>query len=76
MNSDTTPMDRLAALTTQLVDKHTQMANELQSLQEEVSTLRETLKNKENDIAQLGDELLEKDIVIEEIVAKLESLLG
>jgi predicted nucleic acid-binding Zn-ribbon protein len=76
MNSDNTPMERLAALTTQLVDKHVATANEIKELKEEVSSLREVLKNKDDEIAKMGDELLEKDIEIEEIVSKLESLLG
>ncbi|MFA6144413.1 MAG: hypothetical protein WCW84_00145 [Sulfurimonas sp.] len=76
MNSDITPMERLAALTSQLVDKHVATANELKELKEELSSLREVLKNKDDEIAKMGDELLEKDIEIEEVVSKLESLLG
>lgn len=76
MNSDITPMERLGTLTTQLVEKHVATANELKELKEELSALREALKNKDDEIAKMGDELLEKDIEIEEIVSKLESLLG
>ncbi len=76
MNSDITPMERLGTLTTQLVEKHVATVNELKELKEELSSLREALQNKDNEIAKMGDELLEKDIEIEEIVSKLESLLG
>lgn len=71
-----TLIERLTTLTTQLIDKHNVAANEIKALQEEITTLRASLKTKDDEISQLSDELLEKDIEIEAIVSKIESLLG
>lgn len=71
-----TLIERLTTLTTQLIDKHSVAANEIKALQEEIATLRASLKTKDDEISQLSDELLEKDIEIEAIVSKIESLLG
>jgi len=71
-----TLIERLTTLTTQLIDKHSIAANEIKALQEEIATLHASLKTKDDEISQLSDELLEKDIEIEAIVSKIESLLG
>lgn len=71
-----TLIERLTTLTTQLIDKHSVAANEIKALQEEITTLHASLKTKDDEISQLSDELLEKDIEIEAIVSKIESLLG
>ncbi len=71
-----TLIERLTTLTTQLIDKHSVAANEIKALQAEITTLHASLKTKDDEISQLSDELLEKDIEIEAIVSKIESLLG
>jgi len=71
-----TPIERLTTLTTQLIDKHTGAADELKVLQTEIAALHASLKTKDDEISKLNDELLEKDIEIEAIVSKIESLLG
>ncbi|MGZ5207930.1 MAG: hypothetical protein ACXWB0_02840 [Sulfuricurvum sp.] len=71
-----TPIERLTVLTTQLMDKHAVATDELKALQAEIATLHASLKTKDDEISQLSDELLEKDIEIEAIVSKIESLLG
>lgn len=71
-----TPIERLTTLTTQLIEKHAAENNELKVLREEIATLRATAKTKDDEIATLSNELLEKDIEIDAIVSKIESLLG
>jgi len=71
-----TPIERLATLTTQLIEKHAAENDELKVLQEEIAMLQTSLKGKDDEIAMLNNELLEKDIEIEAIVSKIESLLG
>jgi predicted nucleic acid-binding Zn-ribbon protein len=71
-----TPIEKLTTLTNQLIEKHAAVANSSQALHDEISALKVTLKAKEDEVAQLNNELLEKDIEIEAIVSKIESLLG
>lgn len=71
-----TPLERLTTLTTQLIEKHAAENDELTVLQEEIAMLQAGLKGKDDEIAKLENELLEKDIEIEAIVSKIESLLG
>jgi predicted nucleic acid-binding Zn-ribbon protein len=71
-----TPIERLTTLTTQLMEKHASENGEIKLLREEIATLRANAKGKEDEIAALNNELLEKDIEIEAIVSKIESLLG
>lgn len=71
-----TPIERLTTLTTQLIEKHATEHDELKALREEITTLRASFKGKDDEIATLNNELLEKDIEIEAIVSKIESLLG
>ncbi len=71
-----TPIERLTSLTTQLIEKHATEHDELNVLREEIATLRMSAKAKDDEIVALSNELLEKDIEIEAIVSKIESLLG
>lgn len=71
-----TPLERLTTLTAQLIEKHASEHDELKVLREEISTLRAANKSQEDEITKLNKELLEKDIEIEAIVSKIESLLG
>ena len=71
-----TPIERLTTLTTQLIEKHASENNDLKSLRDEIAMFRATNKSQEDEIVKLNNELLEKDIEIEAIVSKIESLLG
>jgi len=71
-----TPIERLTSLTTQLIEKHATEHDESNVLREEIATLRMSAKAKDDEIVALSNELLEKDIEIEAIVSKIESLLG
>lgn len=71
-----TPLEKLTSLTNKLIEKQTSAANNNQALHEEIAGLKATLKAKEDEISKLNEELLEKDIEIEAIVSKIESLLG
>ena len=71
-----TPIEKLTTLTNQLIEKHASVANDSQTLHDEITALKAALKAKEDEVVQLNNELLEKDIEIEAIVSKIESLLG
>lgn len=71
-----TPLEKLSSLTNQLIEKHASASNDNQALHDEIAVLKASLKAKEDEVAQLNNELLEKDIEIEAIVSKIESLLG
>ncbi|HEX5710063.1 MAG TPA: hypothetical protein VFX68_01860 [Sulfuricurvum sp.] len=71
-----TPLERLTTLTTQLIEKHASEHDELKVLRDEIATLRAANKSQEDEITKLNKDLLEKDIEIEAIVSKIESLLG
>jgi hypothetical protein len=71
-----TPLEKLTTLVTQLVEKQVSVAGDMQVCNDEIISLRQALKAKEDEIAMLNNELLEKDIEIEAIVSRIESLLG
>jgi hypothetical protein len=71
-----TPLEKLTALTNQLIEKHASVANDNQALHDEIASLKSSLKVKEDEVNKLNNELLEKDIEIEAIVSKIETLLG
>ncbi len=71
-----TPMEKLTSLTTQLIERHAGVAEELKALQEEIVSLRAHAASKDHEIERLTAELAEKDNEIEAIVAKIESMLG
>jgi len=85
-----TPIERLTALTTELMTKHSAVTEELKIVQDEIVTCRNNTQSKEEEIElftveltekdreieRLKGELSAKDNEIEAIVAKIESLLG
>ena len=71
-----TPLERLTTLISELITKHSSVAQELKSLQDEMVSIRANAKSKDDEIERLTAELAEKDIEIEAIVSKIESLLG
>ncbi len=62
-------IDKLNEKVTQILQKH-------QALQEEANVLRGEMGSKDEEIAKLREEISLKDMEIEEIVAKIESILG
>lgn len=85
-----TPIERLTALTAELMTKHSTVTEELknahneiaacrnntQSKEEEIELFTTELAEKDREIERLKGELSAKDNEIEAIVAKIESLLG
>lgn len=71
-----TPMEKLTALTTQLIERQAGVSDELKALQDEIVSLRAHAASKDHEIERLTAELAEKDNEIEAIVAKIESMLG
>lgn len=64
-----TTLDKLSDKVNQVLQKH-------QQLQEESALLRSEVQSKEATIDTLREEIAMKDMEIEEIVAKIESILG
>jgi cell division protein ZapB len=62
-------LDRLSNRVTQVIQKH-------QQLEQESEVLRNEMAKKEQIIENLQEELAMKDLEIEEIVAKIETILG
>ncbi len=62
-------LDRLSDKVNQILQKHLQQ-------QEESALLRSELESKDTTIENLREEIAMKDLEIEEIVAKIESILG
>jgi cell division protein ZapB len=62
-------LDRLSDKVNQILQKH-------QEQQEESALLRSEVESKEATIESLREEIAMKDLEIEEIVAKIESILG
>ena len=62
-------LDKLSDKVNQVLQKH-------QEQQEESALLRSELQSKEATIESLREEIAMKDMEIEEIVAKIESILG
>ncbi|MCK9373973.1 MAG: hypothetical protein M0P91_12330 [Sulfuricurvum sp.] len=85
-----TPIERLTALTAELMTKHSAVTEELKNMQHEIVACRSNTQSKEEEIelftAELSEkdreierlkgELSAKDNEIEAIVARIESLLG
>jgi peptidoglycan hydrolase CwlO-like protein len=69
-------LERLTTLTSELITKHSNVAQELKTLQDEMVSIRAHAKSKDDEIERLTAELAEKDNEIEAIVSKIESLLG
>ncbi len=62
-------LDRLSDRVTKVIQKHQELLQESELLRGELSTKDETIK-------RLRDELAMKDLEIEEIVSKIETILG
>ena len=60
-----TPLEKLSNLVSQLAEKQTSSSDDLQLLNDEIVALKLSLKAKEDEIAALNNELLEKDIEID-----------
>ena len=85
-----TPLEKLATLVTDLIEKQTALQAELETLRNEstlsrsneqskdaeIQRLHGALASKDEEIKMYGDELAAKDAEIEAIVSKIESLLG
>ncbi len=85
-----TPLEKLTAVVTDLIEKQNSLKAEIETLraestlirdseqskETEIQRLQETLTSKDEEIKMYADELIAKDIEIEAIVSKIESLLG
>jgi len=85
-----TPIEKLSNLTNDLVSNYTVLKEEVETMRQEIVTLRahhggkdeeiERLQNelraKDAEITAKNAELAEKDAEIEAVIAKIESMLG
>ena len=61
---------------TQILQNYHSLKEENELLRNEVTTIKAQSEIKDQELEKLREENLEKDIEIEEIVAKIESMLG
>jgi SMC interacting uncharacterized protein involved in chromosome segregation len=71
-----TTIQRLSAKIGDILERYHAMKEELEVLRNEVVALKAEKEVKDNEIARLSDENAMKDLEIEEIVNKIESILG
>ncbi|NPA59798.1 MAG: hypothetical protein GXO30_04965 [Epsilonproteobacteria bacterium] len=71
-----TNIEKLNNSVTQIMQKYNNIKEELDTLRTEVVTLKAEKELKENEIEKLREDNVMKDLEIEEIVEKIESILG
>ncbi len=75
MENETT-IQKLNTKVGDILERYHAMKEEVELLRNEVVTLKAEKEAKENEIARLSDENAMKDLEIEEIVNKIENILG
>ena len=71
-----TTIQKLNAKVGNILERHHAMKEELELLRSEVVSLKAEKEVKDNEIARLSEENAMKDLEIEEIVNKIENILG
>lgn len=71
-----TTLQKLSERVTQIVEQYDSMKNEIEALRTETVTLRSANEAKDAEINRLTEENGMKELEIEEIVNKIESILG
>jgi len=71
-----TTLQKLSERVTQIVEQYDSMKNEIEVLRTEIVTLRSANEAKDAEINRLTEENGMKELEIEEIVNKIESILG
>lgn len=75
MDNQTT-LEKLSEKITQIIQRYDALKNENEAMRNELVTLKSEKEIKDHEIARLSEENALKDIEIEEIVSKIESILG
>jgi archaellum component FlaC len=71
-----TTIQKLQTKVGNILERYHAMKEELETLRNEVVALKAEKEVKDNEIARLADENAMKDLEIEEIVNKIENILG
>jgi len=71
-----TNIEKLGEKVSLMLEEYYSLKNENETLTNEVVTLKSENEIKEQEIARLADENAMKDLEIEEIVTKIENILG
>ena len=71
-----TIIDKLSEKVSQILQQYNSQKSENEMLRTELMTLKAESKLKDTEITRLSDENTMKDLEIEEIVSKIESILG
>lgn len=69
-------VEKLSEKVNQILQQHHSLQGENEMLRTEITALKETLAHSDNEIKRLQDENSMKDLEIEEVVSKIESILG
>lgn len=69
-------VEKLSEKVSQILQQYHSLKGENEMLRTEVGALKETLINNDAEIKRLHDENAMKDLEIEEVVAKIENILG
>jgi len=69
-------LEKLSNRVSQVVQQHQSLQGENEMLRSEIGALKETLAVKDSEVNALRDENTMKDLEIEEVVSKIESILG
>ena len=73
---DKTNLDRLSEKVTQILEQYRVLQSENEVLEKELTAFKNQEHTKDQEISKLKEENLMKDLEIEEIVNKIESILG
>lgn len=71
-----TSVEKLSEKVTQILQQYHSLQGENEMLRGEIGALKETLSQNDVEIKRLHDENAMKDLEIEEVVSKIESILG
>ena len=73
---DQTTLERLSDKVSQVLQQYNSLKGENEMLRTEIVTLKSEREMKDQELSRLADDNAMKDLEIEEIVNKIESILG
>jgi len=73
---DQTTLERLGDKVSQILQQYNSLKGENEMLRTEIVTLKSEREMKDQELSRLADDNAMKDLEIEEIVNKIESILG
>ena len=76
MEEKATVLERLSDKVSQVLQQYNSLQGENEMLRTEIVTLKAEREMKDQELARLSDDNTMKDLEIEEIMSKIESILG